>query len=79
MVLRASHCGTPAPLSTTLLVTATQGLTHLSRVPHSCPGHVPDQGCMREDRHPGATLTSSACRSAWPRRWAAGERGWLQR
>lgn len=32
MVLQASHCGTPAPLSTLLLVTGMQGLTHLSPV-----------------------------------------------
>lgn len=78
MVLWTSHCGTPAPLGTMLLVSGMQGLTHLSRVPHSCPGHIPDWGRLREDRHPGAPLTSSACRSTWPRRWGAGERGWLQ-
>lgn len=35
-----------------LLVSGMQGLTHLSRVPHSCPGHVPDQGCVREGQEP---------------------------
>lgn len=32
MVLWASHCGTPAPLSTMLLFSETHGLTHLSPV-----------------------------------------------
>lgn len=32
MVLQASHCGAPAPLSTMLLVSGMQGLTHSSPV-----------------------------------------------